>query len=145
MKPDQRALFAEMQALMCVVEGYSNHVMNAVGKELLPSYSGIARKFEKRQRDRGIAEQLFARLTGLDIKLEQYRLGEHFVDTVAKKHGHDVAKRIWDGPAYLPTMAEIKEPERWAARVMLVSTPAPGGSVVLDEPGSDAAHADRSG
>jgi coenzyme F420 biosynthesis associated uncharacterized protein len=117
MTADQRALFQRMQAMMCVVEGYSNHVMNAVGRDLLPTYDLIARKFEQRQRQRTFAEQLFARLTGLNVKLEQYRLGEAFVNRIVAERGHAVARRIWDGPEYLPTMDEIKNPDRWLARV----------------------------
>jgi putative hydrolase len=118
MTPEQRALFATMQAMMCIVEGYSNHVMNAVGKTLLPSYEGIARKFEQRQRQRTFAEQLFARVTGLDIKLEQYRLGQRFIDTIVEKRGHDVARRVWDGPDALPSLDEVKQPDLWLTRVV---------------------------
>jgi coenzyme F420 biosynthesis associated uncharacterized protein len=117
MTPPQRELFAKIQALMCIVEGYSNHVMNAVGKELLPGYADIQRKFTTRQRERGFTEQLFARLTGLDLKLEQYRLGEEFIDRIAAERGHDTAKRIWDGPDMLPTMAEIRNPASWLERL----------------------------
>jgi coenzyme F420 biosynthesis associated uncharacterized protein len=118
MTPQQRELFAKMQATMCIVEGYSNHVMNAVGKTLLPSYDSIAQKFEQRQRQRTVAEQLFARLTGLDIKMEQYRLGQRFIDTIVQQRGHDVARRVWDGPESLPTLDEVKDPARWLARVI---------------------------
>jgi coenzyme F420 biosynthesis associated uncharacterized protein len=117
MTPEQRRLFAEMQAMMCVVEGYSNHVMNAVGKELLPTYDLISRKFEQRQRERTMAEQLFARLTGLDIKMEQYRLGEAFINRIAAERGHSFARRVWEGPDYLPSMDEIRHPEQWLARI----------------------------
>ena len=117
MTPDQRALFNRMQAMMCMVEGYSNHVMNAVGRDLLPTYDLIARKFEQRQKQRTFAEQLFARLTGLNVKLEQYRLGEAFVNRIVAERGHATARRIWDGPEFLPTMEEIKAPDRWLARV----------------------------
>jgi coenzyme F420 biosynthesis associated uncharacterized protein len=118
MTPQQRELFAKMQATMCIVEGYSNHVMNAVGKTLLPNYDGIAHKFEQRQRQRTVAEQLFARITGLDIKMEQYRLGQRFIDTIVEQRGHDVARRVWDGPESLPTLDEVKQPERWLARIV---------------------------
>ena len=118
MTPEQRSLFHEMQALMCMVEGYSNHVMNAVGRDLLPSFDLISKKFEQRQRQRNTAARIFARLTGLDMKLEQYRLGEAFIDEVVRKHGHDVARRIWDGPEYLPTMAELRAPDAWFARAI---------------------------
>jgi coenzyme F420 biosynthesis associated uncharacterized protein len=118
MTPEQRALFHEMQALMCMVEGYSNHVMNAVGRDLLPSFDLIAKKFEQRQRQRNTAARIFARLTGLDIKLEQYRLGEAFIDHVVQKRGHDVARSIWDGPENLPRMEELRSPDTWIARVI---------------------------
>jgi putative hydrolase len=105
-----------MQATMCIVEGYSNHVMNAVGKHLLPTYAQIARKFELRQKQRTMAEQLFAQLTGLNIKLEQYRLGEAFVNRIVAERDHATARRVWQGPEFLPTMEEIRHPEQWLAR-----------------------------
>src|SRR5690606_38255562 len=82
MDDEQPSLFTEMQALMSVIEGYSNHVMNAVGKDLLSNYDLISRRFEERQKQRSQADQLFARLTGLDVKMEQYRQGQEFVDAV---------------------------------------------------------------
>jgi coenzyme F420 biosynthesis associated uncharacterized protein len=117
MTPEQRALFSQMQAMMCMVEGYSNHVMNAVGRDLLATYDQISRKFELRQKQRSFSEQLFARLTGLNVKMEQYRLGEAFINRVVAERGHGFARRIWDGAEFLPTMAEIWQPERWLARM----------------------------
>lgn len=117
MDGDQRSLFNEMQALMSVIEGYSNHVMNAVGKDLLPDYDEISRKFEERQKMRSQADQLFAKLTGLHVKLEQYRQGEDFIDAVVEKRGHTYAYRIWDKPEHLPSMAELKDPDAWIGRM----------------------------
>jgi coenzyme F420 biosynthesis associated uncharacterized protein len=117
MNAEQRALFTQMQATMCVVEGYSNHVMNAVGRELLPNYTMISRRFEQRLQQRSQADRLLAKLTGLDVKMEQYRLGEQFIDRVAKERGHNFARRVWDGADYLPTMVEIRQPELWLARI----------------------------
>ncbi len=117
MTPQQRALFTGMQAMMCMVEGYSNHVMNAVGRDLLPTYELISRKFELRQKQRTFSEQLFARLTGLNVKMEQYRLGEAFINRVVAERGHPFVRRIWDGAEFLPTMDEIRQPERWLTRM----------------------------
>lgn len=117
MTQDQRSLFQQMQAMMCVIEGYSNHVMNAVGKRLLPDYDLISKRFEERQKQRSPAEQLFARLTGLDVKMEQYRAGERFIDEVVKERGHDMARRVWEAPEYLPSMDEIRHPAKWIGRV----------------------------
>jgi len=123
MNDEQRALFNEMQAMMCVVEGYSNHVMNAVGKDLLDNYEEISRKFEERQQQRTQAEQLFAKLTGLDVKMEQYRAGERFIDEIVRLRDHATASRVWEAPGFLPTMAEIREPDLWLARVDTISAP----------------------
>jgi coenzyme F420 biosynthesis associated uncharacterized protein len=117
MNDEQRNLFNEMQAMMCVVEGYSNHVMNAVGKTLLPNYELISRKFEERQSQRSQSEQLFARLTGLNVKMEQYRRGERFIDEIVAQRSHDVARRVWEAPENLPTLEEIRNPELWITRI----------------------------
>ncbi len=117
MNEEQRELFNEMQAMMCVVEGYSNHVMNAVGKDLLANYEEISRKFEERQKQRTQSEQLFAKLTGLNVKMEQYRAGERFIDEIVRLRSHDVARRVWEAPEFLPTMDEIKKPELWLTRI----------------------------
>ena len=117
MTAEQRVLFNEMQATMCIVEGYSNHVMNAVGRSLLPNYKLISRRFAQRQEQRSQADRLLAKLTGLDVKMEQYRLGEKFIDRIVLERGHDFARRVWEGPEYLPTMAEIRQPGLWLARI----------------------------
>jgi coenzyme F420 biosynthesis associated uncharacterized protein len=132
MNAEQRALFTQMQATMCIVEGYSNHVMNAVGRELLPNYTMISRRFEQRLQQRSQADRLLAKLTGLDVKMEQYRLGEQFIDRVARERGHSFARRVWDGADYLPTMAEIRQPELWLARIDFMDgrIPVPPSSVI---------------
>jgi coenzyme F420 biosynthesis associated uncharacterized protein len=118
MTPEQRVLFTQMQAVMCMVEGYSNHVMNAVGRDVLPRYDAISKAFERRRAQKSQVDTLIARLTGMNMKLEQYRLGEEFIDAIVATHGHDGAKQIWVGPEYLPTMEEIRDPALWKARVL---------------------------
>ena len=117
MTPEQRQLFSQMQATMAIVEGYSNHVMNVIGRQILPSFDQISRQFEKRQREKTVAEQMFLRLTGLDMKLEQYRMGEAFIDHVVARRGHDLARRVWEGPQQMPTLEEVKQPDLWIARM----------------------------
>ncbi len=117
MNGEQRELFTEMQALMTVIEGYSNHVMNAVGRDLLPTYDLISKRFEERQKQRSTGEKLFAQLTGLNVKMEQYRQGETFVNAIVERHGREAIARLWAGPESMPTMPEIREPERWSDRI----------------------------
>lgn len=125
MTPDQRELFSQMQATMAIVEGYSNHVMNAIGRQILPGFDQISRQFEKRQREKSIAEQIFIRLTGLDLKLEQYRMGEAFIDKVVELRGHAFVRQVWDGPERMPSLAEVKQPQQWIARMDALATTTP--------------------
>jgi coenzyme F420 biosynthesis associated uncharacterized protein len=116
MTAEQRAIFRQLQALMCLLEGYSNHVMDHVGRDILPSYDRMKARFEDRLRRKGVAERLFAKLTGLDVKYEQYVLGERFVDEVVARAGIAGMNRVWRGPEALPTLDEIKQPARWLTR-----------------------------
>jgi coenzyme F420 biosynthesis associated uncharacterized protein len=117
MTAQQREIVSRLQALMSLAEGYSNHVMNAVGRRTLPHFDEISRSLERRQRQRGRIEELFLRITGLKMKMEQYKLGEAFVDQVVGTRGIAFLNRAWEAPEYLPTEAEIKNPERWVARM----------------------------
>jgi coenzyme F420 biosynthesis associated uncharacterized protein len=117
MTPQQRQLMARLQALMSLAEGYSNHVMNRVGKELLPNFELIHQRVEHRQRDRSQVEQVFLKLTGLSLKMEQYRQGERFVDFVARERGIGFVNLAWQSPEVLPTEVEIRDPERWIRRM----------------------------
>jgi len=120
MSPNQRELMSRLQALMSLAEGYSNHVMNAVGRQLLPHFQLIHERVEHRQRQRSQIESAFLKITGLSMKMEQYRLGEHFVDYVVAERGITFANRAWQEPGTLPTEAEIRDPARWIRRMEAV-------------------------
>jgi uncharacterized protein (DUF2342 family) len=90
---------------------------------LLPNYDSISKKFEARQAQRTQAEQFFAKLTGMDVKMEQYRAGEKFIDAIVEARGQDAARLVWHAPEFLPTMKEIRDPQIWLQRTAHV-TPA---------------------
>lgn len=115
--PEQRDIFDQLQALMSIVEGYGNHVMNAVGRKLLPSFDQIEQRVAQRQQTRTLIDQLFNRLTGLDLKMAQYQQGEAFVNAVVEARGIAFASRVWERAEHLPTMAEIREPQLWITRM----------------------------
>ena len=117
MTPAQLDTFQRTQALMSLLEGYSNHVMNPAGERLLPGFSQIHDRFERRNVNRGPLERAILRLTGLDLKMEQYQAGERFVDTVIASRDRAFMNRVWQGPEALPTLEEIRAPARWIARM----------------------------
>jgi coenzyme F420 biosynthesis associated uncharacterized protein len=114
---EQRRLMRRMQATMAVIEGYSEHVMDALGPRLLRSYGGLREAMDRRRASRGAPERMIARLLGLDLKLRQYELGKRFCDAVAELGGTDAVNRVWTGPDALPSLAELSRPAEWLARV----------------------------
>jgi len=117
MSERQRATFQRTQAMMSLLEGYSNHVMNAAGERILPGFRQLHDRFERRNERRGAIERALMRITGLDLKMEQYAAGERFVDAVLAARGPAFFAQIWEGPEQLPSLEEIREPDRWVARM----------------------------
>jgi len=115
--PDQRMIFNELQALMSLVEGYSNHLMNAIGQDILPNFAAIEQRIEERKANRSVLEQLFNRVTGMDLKLAQYAEGQKFVDFVVEQRGVPFATRVWERAENLPSLDEIRNPARWITRL----------------------------
>jgi uncharacterized protein (DUF2342 family) len=92
--------------------------MDEVGKDLVPGVERISTKFhERRHARRSTFERAVMRLTGMDVKLEQYAKGEAFVSAIASAGGSDALNRLWAGPEMLPRHGEIDEPAAWLKRV----------------------------
>jgi coenzyme F420 biosynthesis associated uncharacterized protein len=119
MSDEQRRLFRETQAVMSLLEGFSDHVMDEVGKDLVPGVERISARFHGRRAQRTPFERAMLRLTGLDLKMEQYRKGEEFVAAIERQGGAAALRRLWDGPETLPRPEEIEAPATWLARMGL--------------------------
>jgi len=117
--PEQRALFEETQRVMSLLEGFSDWVMDEVGAQVLPDVAQIRARFEaRRSQRRGAFDRFVARITGLDLKLEQYRRGERFVAGVAAAGGQEAIDALWRGPSSLPSDTELANPSAWVRRVV---------------------------
>ncbi len=118
MSDEGRRLFAETQTAMAVLEGFSDYVMDEVGRDLVPDAERISARFHARREQRSGVERAILRLTGMDLKLEQYRRGERFVRAIAAAGGSAALARLWDGPTSLPTPAELGDPDAWTTRIL---------------------------
>ena len=114
MGDEQKRLFRETQAVMSLLEGFSDYVMDEVGRELVPDVERISARFHERRAKRTPFERSMLRLTGMDLKIEQYQKGEAFVRAIADgARAAPPSTRLWDGPETLPRDGEIEAPERW--------------------------------
>ena len=114
--PERRALLDELQATMALIEGYAEHVMDAVGEALLPELPRLREGLERRRKERSGLLRMFERLIGLDLKLRQYEQGKAFCDAVVASGGIGALNRAWSDPSALPTLAELDAPQAWLQR-----------------------------
>ncbi|QLH22642.1 zinc-dependent metalloprotease [Streptomyces sp. Rer75] len=116
--PAQREILARLTAVMSLLEGHADYVMDGVGPDVVPTVAEIREKFQKRRASgAGRLDQALRKLLGLDAKLRQYRDGERFVRAVVDQVGMDGFNRVWTSPNTLPTKSEISKPAEWVARV----------------------------
>jgi putative hydrolase len=113
---EQRILLQRVQAFMAAAEGHADHVMAGIGGRILPSFQRIE-EARRRHEERSEEERAIERLLGIELKLEQYRLGRSFCERVAEQSDDRTLARMWEGPDALPSMPELEEPTLWLSRM----------------------------
>lgn len=115
---EQRAVLDQVGGLMSLLEGHGDVTMDRAGADRLPEAHRFAKVLrDRRQSARGI-NRLFQRLIGLEAKINQYQQGERFIEVVEDAGGPELLERAWAGPEHLPSIAEIRQPEQWIARIV---------------------------
>src|SRR5580704_11763 len=127
--PKQREILDRMTAVMTLVEGHGDYVMDAVGPAVVPSVAEIRAKFSARRGSAGRIEQAIRRVLGIDLKMKQYEQGSRFVKTVVDEAGMATFNKVWTSPDTLPTKDELQNPQAWLARVDGAS-PAESGTAI---------------
>ncbi len=116
--PEQRAAISQIQALMTLLEGHAEAVMDGVGRTAVNHVALLRRRFDRRRANPSALQRFMRQLLGLDAKMRQYAAGRRFVDEIVDAHGLSGFNRVWEQPANLPTETEIDFPQQWAARVL---------------------------
>jgi coenzyme F420 biosynthesis associated uncharacterized protein len=117
--PGQRDSLNRVQAFMAVLEGYAEHVMDAVGATVLDDLPALRSALQRRRRDRSGLLKLLERLIGMDLKLRQYEQGKAFCDGVVARAGIAGLNRVWASPEAMPSVEELDDPAGWLARTEL--------------------------
>jgi coenzyme F420 biosynthesis associated uncharacterized protein len=115
--PAQREIMDRLTAVMTLVEGHGDYVMDAVGPQVVPSVAQIRERFNARRGSTGRIEQTLRRILGIDLKMKQYAEGSKFVRTVVDEAGMATFNQVWTSPDTLPTKQEFARPQDWLDRV----------------------------
>lgn len=115
--PAQDATRRQLDALTAVIEGYVDHVLDAIGERLIGSYRSLTEALRRRRVERGDGDKFVERLFGLELGQAQYDRGSAFVDGVVERAGDNGLARLWQSARELPTPAEIDAPGLWLERI----------------------------
>jgi coenzyme F420 biosynthesis associated uncharacterized protein len=115
--PEQKVVLDRITAVMSLLEGHADVVMDGVGPEVIPSVAEIRRKFNRRRQGASTIDRVIRKLLGFDAKMAQYRNGAVFVRGVVDKVGMDGFNQVWTAPENLPSREEIGDPSAWVRRV----------------------------
>ena len=115
--PEQKVIFDELTALMSLLEGHADVVMDDVGPAVVPSVALIRERFTARREQPGTLDSIARRALGMDAKLRQYSDGAAFVRHVVDRVGMDGFNRVWTSPQHLPSRVELHDPDAWLDRV----------------------------
>jgi coenzyme F420 biosynthesis associated uncharacterized protein len=113
---EQRQVIDQVQALMSLLEGHGNVVMDRLGQRHVTGQERMSAALKARRQSGGIGAQ-FRKLIGIEMKLRQYEIGEQFITHLENTVGIEALDAAWRGPDCLPTLAELEAPERWLERV----------------------------
>ena len=91
----ERDTLDRVQAVMAVIEGHAEHVMDAVAPDLVPSLPKLRASLDRRRRSQSGLSRLIARLLGLDLKLRQYEQGKAFCDAVVAQAGVGALQHVF--------------------------------------------------
>jgi coenzyme F420 biosynthesis associated uncharacterized protein len=114
---EQRERVAEVTAVMSLLEGHADVVMDEVGPSVVPTVATIRARFTERRSGANAADRLLRRLLGLEDKMRQYRDGARFVRGVVDQVGMDGFNAVWTSAETLPGPREIEDPQAWVRRV----------------------------
>ncbi|GIF65143.1 hypothetical protein Ais01nite_31780 [Asanoa ishikariensis] len=115
--PGQRAVLDRLTALMTLLEGHAEFVMDGVGPEVIPTVEQIRARFNRRREAGNPLEKAMRKLLGIDVKMRQYAEGRKFVHGVVERVGMAGFNKIFSSPLTLPRLEELGDPDAWVARV----------------------------
>jgi putative hydrolase len=117
--PAQEELQPLLEALVTVVVGYVDWVMDTVGERLMSSYERITEAMRRQRVEAAAADRFVGQMLGLDLTQDLYDRGATFVDGVVERAGAEALDRLWASEKMLPTPNEVAAPGLWLARIDL--------------------------
>lgn len=115
--PEQLHLLPRLHALVAVVVGVVDWVMDQVGSSLIASYGQLTEALRRRRVEADASDRFVEQLLGLELTQANYDRGSAFVDGVIQRAGPEGLEPLWADERNLPTPNEVDAPGLWLARL----------------------------
>ena len=115
--PEQEEVLDQIGGLMSLLEGHGDVTMDRAGAGAIPNADRFGRVLRARRRAVSPGIRLLQQMLGLEAKLAQYEQGERFIEAVERAGGPELLNTAFETPTMLPTLREIRAPERWIERI----------------------------
>ena len=115
----QSALIPDLNALLCVVVGYVDYVVEKVSRQLLESYESLSEVAKRRRFSSSPGDRFVEKLLGVEVTPELLTRGTEFISGVIDRAGESALSRLWTESDALPTPNELDAPGLWLARIDL--------------------------
>lgn len=116
---EQRRLQVPLRALLVTIAGYTDHIMDTVGRRLIGSYPSLTEALHRRRLEEHGGDKILGQLFGVTLDASDYERGHAFVAGVVERAGEDGLARLWRSEREVPTAAELDAPGLWLARIDL--------------------------
>lgn len=118
---EQKEILSHITAVMSLLEGHANVVMDGVDSSVIPTVKTIRQRFGGRGKSRGPIEKWIRSLLGMDAKMRQYADGQRFVNKAVALVGMETFNKVWEKAENLPTETELHDPQLWVTRMLAAS------------------------
>ena len=115
----QQALAPKLDAIICAIICYVDHVVDTVANRILGNGAQISEAFRRRRVESSSQDQYVERLFGIYLTDDQVKRGEKFIAGVIERAGETGLTRLWTREGNLPTPNEISAPGLWIERISL--------------------------
>ncbi|HJM28937.1 MAG: zinc-dependent metalloprotease [Acidimicrobiales bacterium] len=115
----QLRMLPELNAVIAVIVGYVDYIMDSIGNGLIGSYNQITEAMRRQRVEAGPSDRFIERMLGLELTQDQYDRGGAFVQGVVERSATSELTRLWSDPKNFPTPNEVDAPGLWLARIDL--------------------------
>ncbi len=114
---DQLGALRRLQAVMSLLEGHAEAVMNDAAHGIEKEAASYSRTLKARRNSAGALTRFLQEIFGIRAKLLQYEEGARFVREVQQEGGRELLARVWESPETLPSLDELRNAQQWVERL----------------------------